>query len=94
MTVKELKKLRRIAVKEDTKLIESVLHPTPTINGIDVLHEHTKNGCVRFTAWIGNNPVRNGKQFVVKREDILSRLEDFNQLYKKDFEWLAKEVGR
>ena len=84
----ELQRKRQKQIRDDTKVIENILHPNPIIKGIEICHEHTRNGKIRFSAWQGDNPVRNGKQFSVNRHDVLTR-KDFYLLYTKDLEWLA-----
>ena len=77
--------------REEKKKIEKQLHPVPVFNNIEILHEHLRNGKIRFTAWEGDCPVDNGKQFVVPREWVLRHaiLGEFYMLYKKDMVWLT-----
>ena len=89
MPSKEIKKQWRDNIKKDTEIIEGILHPTLEINEVRILHEHLRNGRIRFTAWIKDNPINNGKQYVVKREDIITR-PDFYKLYENDMVWLSK----
>ena len=79
-------------LREEKKKLESILHPCPKYGDIEICHQHLRNGKIRFTAWKANDPVRNFKQYVVQRQDILTR-PDFYTLYKRDMEWLAREEG-
>ena len=89
-TLANRKKLRRKQLRDDTKTIEAILHPCPIINGIEICHEHTRNGKIIFTAWRSENQIDNGgKQLILNRFDILSRPE-FYILYDKDMKWLAE----
>jgi len=88
MTITDNQRAWRKQTKEDTKKIESILHPDLFINGIEICHEHLRNGKIRFTAWIKDIPIKNGKQVVVSRHDVLTR-SDFYLLYKRDLEWLV-----
>lgn len=89
MTTEAQKEWNRI-LREEKKKLEGILHPCPKIGNMEILHEHLRNGNIRFTAWVGCGPVNNMKQLVIKRQDILTRPE-FYQLYQKDIEWLARK---
>jgi hypothetical protein len=75
-------------LREEKKKLESILHPAPKFGDIEICHEHLRNGKIRFTAWKGDDPVRNSKQWVIPRQDILTRPE-FYKLYEKDILWLS-----
>jgi len=79
----------RRAIKKETEEIECILHPVPVINGKVILHEHLRNGYVRFLAWDKtiNRPLNN-RSFIVKRIDILTR-DDFYGVYQKEWEYLT-----
>jgi len=76
-------------IQKETKEIEHILHPVPIINGYEILHEHLRNGYIRFLAWdrTVHRPLNN-RSFIVKRHDILTR-DDFYGVYQKEWEYLT-----
>jgi hypothetical protein len=77
-------------LREEKKKIETILHPEPIFNGLQICHEHLRNGKIRFTAWVGETPVNMDKQVIIERSEVLRVENDFYMLYEKDLRWLAE----
>lgn len=89
MTLKELKRQHRKAQRAEFKEIESQLHPCPTINGFDILHEH-KGQYITFSAWKEGNE-KGGDYYTrlgVHRQDVLHG-EDFYSFQRENLEFLT-----
>ena len=90
MTVKELKKSQRKIQREEFKIIESHLHPSPElIRGIEICHEH-KGRSIIFSVWRGDKRV-NYRQLKYPRTDILYDKHFYNH-NSLDFKWLMEEI--
>ena len=87
--LKKRKSEWRRAIKNETKEIEKILHPVPIINGYEIVHEHLRNGYIRFLALdkTVDKPLNN-RSFIVKRIDILTR-DNFYGVYQKEWEYLT-----
>ena len=91
-TMNQLKAKQR---REDTKIIEAVLHPKESvmINGYEICHRHMRNGQIEFTAYKRDVPV--SKFFRVYRSHVLSLVDlgkDFYEYNRDDLCWLASET--
>ncbi len=71
ITLVNIKKEQRKMARRELIKIESKLHPVPTINGFEILHEH-KGQFVYFSAW-KNGWERRDKYVKVNRQEILMR---------------------
>ena len=63
--------IRRKNARKELQDIEKILHPEPTMNGLDILHRHHGNE-IFFSAWKGDDP-HNGacREYIVDREMVL-----------------------
>lgn len=79
-TLKEIKREKRRIQRQELKFIESILHPNPTVDGCEVVHEH-RGQYIYFTVQKGNKRISDHfLQF--HRQDILSCPEGYN-FYKE-----------
>ena len=87
---KETQRLKRRKRYQDFKHIESILHPIPKINGVEITHYH-QGQYVYFSAWSGNDRV-SGKVLKWERQRFLNMKPEtkFYHLFSMDFEWLSK----
>ena len=60
-----------MAMLPATKVIEKKWHAAGPIlhNGLEICHEHQRNGIICFTAWNGDNPA-NDRQLHYSREQV------------------------
>jgi hypothetical protein len=91
-TMKQLKAKHR---RENTKTIETALHPEKAvlINGYEICHRHMTNGQIEFTALKNDVPV--SKWFKVYRDHVLSLVESgqgFYTYHASDLYWLASQT--
>jgi len=64
-----------------TQALEAILHPTPKINGIDILHRHVGHRII-FEGWKGKDHLGKGISF--DRRYILQAYEDNEEFYSKN----------
>ncbi len=76
--------------RDEKKHIESKLHPCPTVNGFEVLHEH-RNKDIVFSAWKGDSKINN-REVYLTRFDILTTKGNPYVIYAEEFKWLAMET--
>jgi hypothetical protein len=91
ITYSELKKQQAKFKREEKARLEAILHPCPTINGIDILHEH-RGQMIVFSAWNGDNPVQplgNRRYGEYSRQYILN-CGDFYKVHADDLKWLTE----
>jgi hypothetical protein len=91
ITYSELKKQQAKFKREEKARLEAILHPCPTINGIDILHEH-KGQRIIFNAWKGDDRVNN-RNANFSRWYVLN-CEDFYKVHAEDLKWLAEVINR
>ena len=85
----ELKRQQRAITRAELKQIEARLHPCPTIDGLDILHEH-RGQKILFSAW--RNDLRaNSREVVLRRTDVLLYEEPYT-MFSSEFDWLVKGV--
>ena len=82
-------KQKRRQQRLELKAIEKILHPTPTINGVEINHYH-QGQYIYFSAWKGQDKV-NQKETRWHRQRFLHMRPETNfyQLFNMDFEWLS-----
>lgn len=90
MTLRQFKARERRKLLRDT---ETRLHPYPRINGMEIVHEHLKDGRIRFTAWKGDRPA-NERAVIRPKQDVLDEVthDAFYQEYKEDWEFVTEET--
>ena len=71
-------------MRADTRLIEKKWHPNPMHNGLEICHEHKRNGTVIFTAWKGDS-LANDRQLHFDRHHVAYN----NMPYSADLDWLT-----
>ena len=86
-----MNRMKRENRRKTLKEIESILHPTFKLGEIEILHEHMRNGQVRFTAWKGNDPVGPDRAFTMGKAYIVGQRTNgvFYAAYKLDWDFLA-----
>ena len=87
VTAKDVRREKRNLQKRELADIESKLHPCPTIDGIEILHEHRGRKII-FTAWKGDNPANN-KLLEYSRDEVLYCVE-FYGWNNEAINWLAR----
>jgi hypothetical protein len=73
MSTKISQRLQRKTQREEKKVIESILHPCPTVGDIEILHGHVGQ-YIEFEAWRGVYPLfpMSARRFIrVHRTDVL-----------------------
>jgi hypothetical protein len=76
-------------MRDDTKIIEKKWHPIPKHNGLEICHEHKRNGTVIFTAWHGEHQA-NDRQLQFDRYDVAYN----NAPSSDDLDWLTGGAAR
>ena len=69
-----------------TQALEAILHPTPKINGVDILHRHVGHRII-FRGWKGENRLSKGLSF--DRRYILETYEDNESFYRENRKLLS-----
>jgi hypothetical protein len=94
MTTKISPRLQRKAQREEKKVIESILHPCPTVGDIEILHRHAGQ-YIEFEAWRGVYPLffpMVGRRFIrVHRTDVLYSRSSC--LSERDIAWLIGVIN-
>lgn len=88
MIAKVLQQLQRKSQREEKEILESILHPYPTISDIEILHIHVGQ-YIKFEAWRRNYPLfpMAGRRFIrVHKNDVLYRTP---YLSERDIAWLV-----
>jgi hypothetical protein len=92
MITKISPRLQRKARKEEKKVIESILHPCPTVNDIEILHRHIGQ-YIEFEAWRNDYPLfpTPARRFMrMHRNDVLY---GSSCLSEQDIAWLIGVIN-
>ena len=84
VTTKDLKHEKRKRQREEREKIEGKLHPSPVIDGIEILHRHAGK-YIYFTAWKDGERI-NAREIRVDRESVLY---SDNVISEKGIRWLS-----
>jgi hypothetical protein len=84
--------MKRKNQQRELQTIEKILHPTPTINGVNILHEHTGKR-INFSAWKDGVPHRGICTMIgVPRRDVLNHGTNFYPTYYDSLEKLVRQA--
>jgi len=87
MTTLFMKQMQAMMRREEFKKVESKLQPCPVVNGCEILHRHSTNGKIYFSAWKKDSRV-NTREIEVNKQHVL-QTENIYEAWKIEFFWLT-----
>lgn len=88
MGTKNYNRLKRKAQRDEGKIIESILHPCPSIGDIEILHRHAGQ-YIEFEAWKGGDPlfpIAERRSIRIHKGEVLYKTP---YLSERDIAWLV-----